>query len=448
MRLKDRVPVEPLDDIQLTNIERRVVLAASELGGSRPLRAPARFGWALGAAAVTAVVAGGAGWMLHARTARSTVAHLTATGTGAAGTTTAGTTSPVAITTDATGSTLDIGDAVIASDPDTAFAVTRPDGKVLIAMTRGRVELEVAKRGQRPPLIVHAGDTDVIVVGTHFSVDYGDGTGGVDVHVTEGVVRVERARQVVRVMAGSAWTASRGVVTMVELPERPGAVHVAARGGSGAGAGSDAGSGDALATIGSGAYEIDMGTVPDVLKNRVAAVPDPHAPVVHRPHRVEPAEGASGSSDARPGSTTGAAPRPKSLEDPADPHADLEALVRKQTVVPALDVGTVSGEQAMAAYRATVTTEKGKAAALALYSMAVTQHLKLGRNADALATIDAYLRRFNTSDYHDAVLWLRVRIRCLSAIDDRCRAAAEQYERHAPSGPAASVAELITLTSD
>ncbi|MCW5804815.1 MAG: FecR domain-containing protein, partial [Deltaproteobacteria bacterium] len=137
---------------------------------------------------------------------------------------------PLHIRSDRERATVDLGDATIASDPASAFTVTRPDGGVLVALARGRVELEVQKRGDRAPLVVRAGDTDVIVVGTHFSVDYGDGRGDVDVRVTEGVVRVVHKQKETRLAAGQAWTTRRGLVAIAEL-ERLAAVQAPGAGG-------------------------------------------------------------------------------------------------------------------------------------------------------------------------------------------------------------------------
>ncbi|HMG23925.1 MAG TPA: FecR domain-containing protein, partial [Kofleriaceae bacterium] len=179
MKLAGRIAVEPLDEERLTNIERRVVAGAVDAAIRGELRAPR---WRLGGAvaAVAIAAAGAIGWALHTAPAGEPIA---AADPAAVQVQTAGPSGPGR-------AVLDIGDARIESDPDTAFAVTRPGAGVLIAMARGKLGLEVAKRGDRPPLIVRAGDTDVVVIGTRFSVDYGDGHGEVDVRVTEGVVRV------------------------------------------------------------------------------------------------------------------------------------------------------------------------------------------------------------------------------------------------------------------
>lgn len=405
--LGDKIPVEPLDDIRLQNLERRVVARAGDAVTEKIVLGRPRWSMAFALVAVLVVGAGVAGWMLRGRTATP--------GMVAAA-------EPITVRTGTERSTLDIGDATIDSDPDTAFTVTRPDGKVIVAMTRGRVELEVEKRNGRPPLIVRAGDTDVVVVGTHFVVDFGDGTGEVDVSVSEGIVRVERPTvAAASVAAGQAWTTKRGVLAMADLP--PGG-PTARRGvviDGGLTAGSDA--------------EWRSSSIDYGLKDRTAVVPDPRVPpeVRTEPVKVQP----------RP-------PREEEVVEDLpvpDPAKQLEGMIQRQKVEPAMNVGTVDGTRAMAKYREMITTQKGETAAYGYYSMAVTQHLKLGRDTDALSSIDALMRRFTTSEYHLPALWLRTRILCLRKVDDRCRAAADAYMRKADDGTVTSnVAEVITLT--
>jgi hypothetical protein len=380
MKLHGRIPVEKLDDERLTNIERRVVAAAAErLAKPDRARRPFALIAAVGAAAIAAVV----GWKLHAPEAVSPVATTT-------------TDSPLAIRTNATGSTIDIGDATIDSGPETAFVVTRPAGGVLVEMTRGKVSLSVGKRHDRPPLVVRAGATDVVVVGTKFTVDYGDGTHDVDVRVTEGVVRVVADKLETRVAAGDHWHTDRGIVVATAEPVAP-----------------------------------VTPPPPDVhLRDHAVAVPvAPHVdPVVRRPVVATPPP-----------------PRPHdALVAASDPHRDLKAEIISQRVEPAMDIGVKDITEAMSRYRIIVLGEKGDAAATALYSMAVTQHLKLGRDGDALRSIDAYAVAYPAGHEIRAALWLRVRILCRVAIDDQCKQAAVQYRRVAGDAPAARVADRIT----
>ena len=411
MKLAGRIPVEPLDDERLTNIERKIVAGAAEVV-ARPHR-EARLSpvLAFAAAAVVVLGAGAIGWKLG-----------TGGGTAAAPVAEA---APIQVHTDEQRSTLDIGDAKIQSDPATAFAITRPAGGVLVTMTRGKVALDVAKRGDRAALVVKAGDTEVVVVGTRFSVDYGDGTGDVEVRVTEGVVRVVRHKQETRVAAGQAWTTRRGLVALADLGPAPERVATGATAGDPDRRGDDG-------------LEIDTPDAPGVLRDRVAAVPDVRAPQPGASTGRGP-----GAPSAGAGEPVG---RPRPLDNPRDPRFDLKSLIRSQPVLPALDVGEPDALRAMAEYRQIMTREKGPNEAHAFYSMAVIQALKLGRTGDALVTLAAFKRRAPTSEYYVPALWLDVRIKCLRKIDDDCRQAAELYVRRAPEGASLHVAEKITLS--
>jgi FecR protein len=382
VKLHGRIHVEQLDDERLTNIERKVVAGAADRL-ALPVRAPRRY-LAFAAAALAACVAGVIGWNLRG----GEVAPIAVEP------------AQVAVHTDAKGSTLDIGDARIDSAPDTAFIVTRPAGGVLVEMTRGKVELSVGKRGDRPPLVVRAGDTDVVVVGTKFTVDYGDGTHGVDVQVTEGVVKVASKKLETRVAAGQHWRSSEGLVAVAE-PVTPEAPVVPAK----------------------------PAAVPDVhLHDRVAAVPDPAKPVT-------PPAAAVAIRDVRP--------RPAHVVEAREPR-DLKAEIISQPVEPPLDIGVRDVNEAMSRYRITVLGEKNEGAATALYSMAVLQHLKLGRDGDALRSVDAYERAYPAGREIRSALWLRLRILCRVAIDEQCRQAAVTYQRKAVEGPALHVAQRIT----
>jgi FecR protein len=388
VKLVGRIPVEPLDDERLTNIERRIVAGAADAAAARAPR-ESRFQLVLAAAAIAVIVlgAGAVGWKLRGTERAPVVAEV-----------------PLRIDSDRERSTIDIGDARITSDPATAFAITRPDGGVLVAMTRGKVELEVGKRGDRAPLVVRAGDTDVIVVGTRFSVDYGDGKGEVEVRVTEGVVKVVRHQAEQRVAAGQRWQTRSGLLALAAEP-KPGEP-----------------------------IEIEMGTAPDVgLHDRVARVPDARVP-------------ASGSGSAADRVRTGSASTPRTLDDPSDPDVDLKTAIRRQAVLPPMDVALSDPNAAIAKYQEIMLKQKGPDEAYAFYSMAAVQYLKLGHHADALFMLDRFERRAATSEYLRPALWLRVRIRCLQAIDDACRGAAEAYLGRVPSGSARDLAERITKT--
>ncbi|HET7499380.1 MAG TPA: FecR domain-containing protein [Kofleriaceae bacterium] len=419
MRLAGRIPVEPLDEERLIKIERRVVAGAvdaAQAGGRGfALREPRRY--AAGALAIAAVVVAGlVGWTLRGASVTAPVSPI------------AGEPGPIEVHTDAERPVLDIGDARIESDPGTAFVVTRPAGGVLIAMTRGKLALAVEKRGGRPPLVVRAGDTDVVVVGTRFSVDYGDGRGDALVQVTEGVVRVVHQQQETRVTAGQSWQTRAGLLAGVEPAPR----SEPATGGEPAPA-----PGGAPATLhGRDGGLIAVGPAPDVLHDRKAAVPDAPAPGATAPARPAPS--------SRPAAIQ--APRPRAPDRASDPVTDLRSQIRAQRIEPALDLGEPDPAAAVTRYYDIAAHRSGEEASQAFYSIAVIRYLRLGRASEALQALDAYVRRFPGGKEYRAALWLRVRILCLDKLDDRCRAAAYTYLHEAPHDPAARVAELLTMT--
>jgi hypothetical protein len=167
MKLKGRIPVEQLEDERLTNIERKLVVAVSDMA-HEPSRASSwsRRGLAVASFAMAVAIAGVVGWKL--RTPAATQAPVT-------------------------------------------HASTRTD----LAMSKGTLELDV-KHDPNRLLVVHAGDTDIEDVGTKFSVDY-DGAGHVEVRVTEGEVKVKRGGQEFDVTVNNAWSTETGVVTIAQL---------------------------------------------------------------------------------------------------------------------------------------------------------------------------------------------------------------------------------------
>jgi len=427
VKLVGRIAVEPLDEERLTKIERRVVTGAvDDAGRAEPFRAPRNY---LGrvVAAVAVLAAGLVGWMLHGAPASGPVVAEPA---------------PFHVTTDRARTLLDIGDARIESDPATVFEVTRPAGGVLVAMTRGKIELEVGKRGARPPLVVRAGDTDVIVVGTHFTVDYGDGHGEVLVHVTEGVVRVVHEQQETRVAAGQDWQPRTGLIASVE---RDG-TRVALAPPPAAGGGTSDGSatavraqGEAATTLGQAPETLHDHKAPEVLHDHdhKAAVPEASGAAGAPPARASTGPARSGNGDAV---------RQHTRKAPSDPRVDLKSAIRAQHVEAALDLGEPDAASAITRYYDIAAHKSGDEASQAFYSIAVVRHEKLAQNAEALQALDAYVRRFPGGKEYRAVLWLRVRILCLDKIDDRCRAAAYRYLHDAPDGPAVHVAESVTLS--
>jgi FecR-like protein len=436
VRLAGKIPVVPLDEERLTQIERRVVAGAVDaaIRGQR-LRAP---GGALRVLiAATAIAAAGVvGWAMRGAPASEPVAVSTPAPAVPAA-------PEVHVQTAPQRSVIDIGDARIESDPDTAFTVARPGGGVLIAVTRGKVELEVGKRGDRPPLVVRAGDTDVVVVGTRFSVDYGDGSGEVDVRVTEGVVRVVHGREETRVAAGQRWRTRVGLIALAGDPR------------------------DAGAAPGTTAEPRSPGTPAEPRRDRPAV---PEAPGgLHDRHAAVPDATAASPAPARsasPARPAGREPAHPRVAVRNDPHVDLRAAIRAQPVEPALHLGVPDPAATIARYYEIAAHRSGDEASQAFYSIAWVRYFRQGQGGDALQTLDAYVRRFPGGKEYRAALWLRVRILCLSPsetggtadgsageagsaareFNDACRAAAYTYLHEAPDAPAAHIAELLTQT--
>lgn len=428
MKLVGRIPIEPLDEERLTNLERRLVIGVSELS-ARPMRASRSRHFAVAGAAMAVLVAGVIGWKLHGAPPAATLAgSLT-----------------VAVRTDTDHSMLDIGDATIDSDPATAFAVTRPSGGVLVVMEHGKVELDVQKRHNRPPLVVRAGDTEVEVVGTHFSVAW-DGHGEVDVRVTEGTVRVKHQQLVTIVEKGHAWRTGRGLAAMADVPAdtRAGARNAGANAIDGA-AGSRP---SELDPHGGSDLDIDPEDDPDILHGHHAIAPDGAGSV-----------GAQGSaaqgSAATSGIDTMAKPTTHRIKlSKKDPYYAIKSAVEAQRVEPPMPIAEVTSTvDLMKEYSKIVTdpNKTGDLASKAFYSMALAEHLSSDdqeHDDRALRILDGYFHRFSGgkfsgSDDYKGALWLRVRILCSRAIDDKCRQAAYLFSKSGANGPKAGIADQI-----
>ncbi|HEX5063687.1 MAG TPA: FecR family protein [Kofleriaceae bacterium] len=188
MNLVGKVPVEPLDEERLTNIERKLVVQVSEMS-QRPHRAPRR-GFAYAGFAMAVAIAGFVGWKLH----RDPVVEPA---------------KPEQLAMKA--GALDLGDAQITGSD---FDITRTAALTMVVMHPGKLDLHVEHKPGRV-FVVQAGDVEIEDIGTRFTVDY-DGK-NVDVRVTEGEVKVKRAGKELRVTAGNAWTLEIGPITIAQL---------------------------------------------------------------------------------------------------------------------------------------------------------------------------------------------------------------------------------------
>lgn len=384
MTLRERIPVEHLDDERLTNIERRLVVQVSEMA-TPPARAPRRL-LAFAGVALAVGAAAGIGWKLHRPDAPAPAPEVAQT---------------FSIEAKGERQSVELGDATIASAPDTRVAVSRTSRETIITMTRGTLDLAVVHHADRR-VVIRAGDTEIEDVGTVFSVSF-DGASHVGVRVTEGEVAVTRQRMRERVTAGHEWSSDGGMVAAA-----------------------------APATVVAAAPTAPA--APDVtLRDHVASAPP--APRPHpRPVHVADEQPVLGEP------VTHAPVQP-------DPYLDLQQAIRKVPIEldPRVD-GKTDAAAAIAQLKkqAYAPPPLGPEASHALYTIAVLLHRPLGQDAEALHTLDMYHRRFAGGRERHAALWLRVRIVCGHAIDDECRKAAYTYQHEVPSGPAADVAVRIT----
>jgi ferric-dicitrate binding protein FerR (iron transport regulator) len=113
-------------------------------------------------------------------------------------------------------SSVSVGDVALDVAARSALLVDGDDdGSVLVVLERGEVSFRVAPRGARPPVVVHAGDARIEVVGTAFTVTRVGDSARVAVH--EGAVEVMAHGRRARVAAGQTWSA--GALVQPAAPE-------------------------------------------------------------------------------------------------------------------------------------------------------------------------------------------------------------------------------------
>jgi hypothetical protein len=393
MKLRERIPVEQLDDERLTNIERSLVVRAAEIGQA-PVRSRARLAWVGTALAVA--IAAVIGWKLHRPEPPAPEVAQT-----------------FAIETHGDRQEIELSDATIASAPATRVDVRRTSRETVITMARGTLDLAIVHRPERR-FVIRAGDTEIEDIGTKLSIAFDGST--VKLRVTEGEVSVTRQQRTEHVSAGHAWSTDGGVVALVDPPAPSSPLGPVA----------------------------PVGPQPEVVAGleRAHIASTPVAPVAPpaRPRRavanVESAPVLGEHVEHR----AHAAP-------PADPYVDLQQAIRRQPIEfdPHIDGKTDAASQIGQLKKlAYVPPPAGAEASAALYEIAVLLHRPLGQDVEALHTLDMYQRRFAGGREKHAALWLRVRIVCGHAIDDDCRKAAYTYQHEVPSGNAADVAIRIT----
>jgi len=292
----------------------------------------------------------------------------------------------------------------------------------------------VAPRQNRPPLWVHAGDVGVRVVGTAFTVTRAPGAGEIEVEVEHGTVEVHRAGTIAAVTGGQRWSSRDGAV-LAAAPVDTSSSTASSTSSSTTAAASAAGSGRIGA---SDSHTADLATGPAI---DVAVLTD------RRP--TVPLTGVPTARNANGSTTEVRTPRDRTATTPApvvaaDPIADLHRAISAQPLAQAMSVSGDTADARAASLRALAATSRGTEAASALYDLARTQHVELGRPADALRSLDAYLTRFPRGAEIEDVMWLRLRILCRGPIGDACRAAAHSYAKRDDNEKRRKLAVLIT----
>jgi hypothetical protein len=416
MKLIGKVPVEPLDDERLTNIERNLVVAVSDLRAPAPHASRRALAFAGVAMAMAIALAGFAGWKLHKAPAVEAAPQT------------------FAMKSDTKGATLDLGDAQLASMPGTHVRVERTQARTSIEMAHGTLDLTVEHKPGRL-LVVRAGDTEIEDVGTKFSVLF-DGKSHVEVRVVEGEVKVRRAAKDFAVTASNAWTTELGSTTIAQLdaaavdvvagvgPSDVDAANVDAANVDAANVGTANVGANAGANVGANAGANDVGT--NLVDNRAASG------TANRGSAAVDNRGSGSDSRGSDSRGTGSASHKKGR---------ATNITKAILAVPLNPLpGTITDYNVQLS-----STARDKSRVM--YSIAVAQHLAKN-DAAALHSIEGNVKQRTSDEAYKDSMWLQVRIRCLEALDDNCKIAAQRYLNaidagNIPSGPAGGVAQAI-----
>jgi hypothetical protein len=405
MKLIGKVPVEPLDDERLTNIERNLVVAVSDMRAPAPTT---RRALAFAAVAMAIALAGFAGWKLRKAPATETTPQ------------------SLVMKSDAKGAMLDLGDAQLASMPGTEVRIDRSPSRTSIEMTGGALSLTVEHKPGRL-LVVRAGDTEIEDVGTQFSVSF-DGKSHVEVRVTEGEVKVRRAGKDFAVTAMNAWTTELGTTTIAQLDTAAAAVAQV-----------DSSPGDIDPNLDS-AQDVRGTTVRDARVGSGASGSAATSNAATGSAATGSAATGSAATGSSSGSGNGSVGKKPHLAGPANARKALD----KWPYTAPIDVGTEDMKAATSIYLERIQPlPEGEERAMLLYSIAVVQH-RAKHDKAALHTLTAVTKRNGgESKAYKAGRWLEVRIRCLSSFDDACRIAAERYRNQFPSGSETGIVDQI-----
>lgn len=180
-------PIEDLSDISWQRVERDLFARLDGAPGMEPERPTRRTGMWVATAAVIAAAAAALLLVLASgddSAERAVVSRLVTEG------------APSSIT---------VGDAAITAAPHTALLVTESAAGIQVILERGAVDCSIPPQKSRAPFVVIAGEVQVSVTGTHFSVArFGDTA---EVVVMRGEVSILSGGQRYTVGAGSRWPA-------------------------------------------------------------------------------------------------------------------------------------------------------------------------------------------------------------------------------------------------
>jgi len=192
----ERPPVEPLSDVAWTRVERGVWSRLDETDVVRERHSPRRWWLAapLAAAAIFAVVL---------------IVHTPARPNRDEG--------PTRVVSEASSSSVSLGDAHIALEPHSAIVMDSHAGAPNVLVEHGAAWFAVEPRGSRPPFVVIAGDMRVRVIGTRFRV--ARDAERIEVVVDHGIVEVGYHGELVRVTNGQHWSSDAPSVVAMAEPE-------------------------------------------------------------------------------------------------------------------------------------------------------------------------------------------------------------------------------------
>lgn len=185
-QLRQPPPIEDLSDISWQRVERDLFAALDSAEISTEPARPSRRGWRWAAGGAIAAVAAAALVLAMGRDGSSE--HGTKLSR---------------LVTEGTPSSITVRGAAITAAPHTALLVTESGSGTQVILERGAIDCAIPPQKHRAPFVVVAGDVQISVTGTRFSVArYGDSA---EVVVERGEVTILAAGERYQVRAGERW---------------------------------------------------------------------------------------------------------------------------------------------------------------------------------------------------------------------------------------------------